>query len=237
MAMAWKKKYFYINKRTSQAHITIMWIKNKSFLQTSNVLASPSNVSLCGFDGKFHTSNHDFVQSNVQEVSFGRWSRNCHSGRNCRCCTENNRHGIRMEAGDGKTEGTFRYFVPHPIYSLRKKHGKLIVIQACRSTESQESANSSLIYSLEVSEATKQRVGSFRSRLRKQQPISMPEPPTSKNQSRQASDQSSLETNSTPHVAVTVHDVIDPSKEVTDLWEAKWFWNKVIYSRIAILDW
>jgi len=68
-----------------------------------------------------------------------------------------------------------------------------------------------------VSEATKQRVGSFRSRLRKQQPISMPEPPTSKNQSRQASDQSSLETTFTPQVAVTVHDVIDPSKEVTDL--------------------
>ena len=69
-----------------------------------------------------------------------------------------------------------------------------------RSTESTESGNSIHHYStLEVSEATKQRVGSFRSRLRKQQPISMPEPPVSqagsKCSSRQPSDQNSTAEN------------------------------------------
>ena len=99
-----------------------------------------------------------------------------------------------------------------------------------RSTESTESGNSIHHYStLEVSEATKQRVGSFRSRLRKQQPISMPEPPVShagsKTSSRQPSDHSNQAStehqasteNNFPYVSVTVHDVIDPSKEISDL--------------------
>ena len=119
MAIAWKKNTFtLINERTCSQVSSLCGLKNKSFLQTSNVLASPSNFSVCGFYGKFHTSNDDFVQSNVQEVDFGfmRRSRNCSWSQRNRRSTENNRY-IWMETGDGKTEGTFGYFVP--IYSLQ----------------------------------------------------------------------------------------------------------------------
>lgn len=185
-----KEKYFYINnERTSQAHNCLYGLKTKASYRRQMSSHPPPTSAFA-----------DFMENSIPQTTtlFNRMYKKSTSAGGAGTVV-----GVSGTVAPPKITGTSGW---------RPETGK----RKGRSTESQESANS-LIYSLEVSEATKQRVGSFRSRLRKQQPISMPEPPTSKNQSRQASDQSSLETTFTPQVAVTVHDVIDPSKEVTDL--------------------
>ena len=70
--------------------------------------------------------------------------------------------------------------------------------------------------------AARQRVGSFRGRLKKQQPIMMSEPPMGATASPETLLKTSLPTSSTSvdypcNVAVTVHEFIDSNQEICDL--------------------
>ena len=83
--------------------------------------------------------------------------------------------------------------------------------------------------------AARQRVGSFRSRLKKQQPIMMSEPPTWGGAT--ASPETLLRPLPTSvssvdfpcNVAVTVHEFIDSNQEICDLWYDTIYWYKIYY--------
>ena len=83
--------------------------------------------------------------------------------------------------------------------------------------------------------AARQRVGSFRSRLKKQQPIMMSEPPTwggatANPETLLRSLPTSVSSVDFPcNVAVTVHEFIDSNQEICDLWYDTIYWYKIYY--------
>ena len=75
---------------------------------------------------------------------------------------------------------------------------------------------------MEAAAATRQRVGSFRGRLKKQQPIMMYEsgtfsPDTLLKQQQQPQQTSTTSVDYPCNVAVTVHEFIDSNQEICDL--------------------
>ena len=83
--------------------------------------------------------------------------------------------------------------------------------------------------------AARQRVGSFRSRLKKQQPIMMSEPPTwggatANPETLLRSLPTSVSSVDFPcNVAVTVHEFIASNQEICDLWYDTMYWQKIYY--------